>query len=340
MKILSWLVAGALADLTNNDRRPPQIQIPVYVASLASSTAARERFQRQAAHARLVHLQFMDAVDARDVQGLRPWMDGESLDHLASRECPEALSEAAFKVANYASNMRALERIASGAVPGIFFEDDAVLQPNPERFGSLLSILLRHLNSTRGHDGWDVVLLGSCYEKIRHIREGCECVVPRREARLTRQPGLYLTLPNTPLCTHAMLFSPGGAKRMHRLLRPWGRDFWVRSRSLNLTRCAAAADRHDILVLEGLHKGHDVLLRNFTHLGQLRMLEVWPQLALQESHIGNKHHTYPIFAPFPCIYHAFANGICGAQAFLHDHLHHCVHCPWNAPRFSRKQDGR
>ena len=120
--------------------------------------------------------------------------------------------EIAKKIAMWNARQRAYARAAQSSRPTLVLESDAAFTGNrcsaAATFCRRTSALLDALKNS-----WDILYLGHCYEAYDKVQT---CY---------RLPELFLTRSIRPKCTHAMLYTPKSAGRMHAALSHWDQSF-------------------------------------------------------------------------------------------------------------------
>ncbi|KAJ1627500.1 hypothetical protein T492DRAFT_1024009 [Pavlovales sp. CCMP2436] len=281
---------------------PPPFSWPVALIWLPSAkTSARTRGGIDAI-GRLRQLgvpraQLLPAVNGADPAELRALLGGRDLEHL---RCRIHAKLAAKRIGVWASHMRAVDGAVASGEPLLVLEQDFAVR-DPEAFRSQLSWLAANLTA---RSDWDMVMLGNCLEKLSRISR-CRCVAAC--APLSRY-SLWLGDAKKPGCTHALLFSARGLRKMAESapMREWGVLYW------NMTLGVEERTRHppcewlSQLRLKKqewfriLNAGHDQLLRHMIATQELVTFEAWPQLVEQRAHVGHRSYDYGSLIPEAC----------------------------------------
>jgi len=233
---------------------------------------------RRLARAGLAEYELVPAVDANNSVALSASLSGSVEWPNSTNAVLEDVTKR--KVAMWASRQLVISRIADSGKPGLMLEDDVVFHPD---FARIVTRLLSHLEDVpiaigpqrrvksgttpaqaQGGHGvpWEMIYLGHCME------------YPDRLARCRRVPGDGTDAFLTPIfkggCTHAILFSAWGARRVHDTLSTW-----------------------DVGYLKGLHgarftdvnvgRGADYQMTRASATGKFAAMEAWPELVVQQT---------------------------------------------------------
>ena len=121
--------------------------------------------------------------------------------------------EIAKKIAMWHARQRAYARAAQSSRPTLVLESDAAFIGNRCNAAAAFCRRTSALLDALKKNSWDILYFGHCYEAYDKVQT---CY---------RLPELFLTRSIRPKCTHAMLYTPKSAGRMHAALSHWDQSF-------------------------------------------------------------------------------------------------------------------
>jgi len=170
----------------------------------------------------------------------------------------------------------------------LLLEEDALPAPDEavfrERFAMLDELVLRHM------EAWDFINLGACLEHKASIRD---CVRVRAAGL---RSSMWVSRAVHPLCTHAVLLNPIGARKLRYVIAKYLEWYTIRLRQLlrHMSSSSCANVTYVKQVQSVVVVGHDVKIAATTQRQKWLALDVWPHMAAQDDvewkHILLKSH--------------------------------------------------
>lgn len=236
-------------------------------------------------------VEFVEAVSPGNMEG-----DGGCLSSLnfTAFTCNSWRALAMKKAAQTCSHIRAMQRAMELGTEVMILEDDVKFFPAEANFSQLSNLLHDHLRERQGP--WDLILLGSCLERMELLRS-CQFIGDG-------QRRLWLTAAVGPACTHGLVVNPAGAQKLTDIFQEFRRsyhDLLSTSVFVEHPKCQTrkVGGRRSVVgrSLEKINGGYDQAMRTSIKRGNLTALEVWPVLAYQQE---RRYTTYGGRIPRSC----------------------------------------